>query len=414
MPEAVLSPSQKTPLPFDQPAAAWLMLTRLPGFGRQTRQVFMDQVQEASRLLSMSEGLLRSLGLRREARRAVLAWQRRDGTHPLIQEVTDLWHQVCVLELGLLCWTDADYPEALRHIHDAPLLLFLRGDRALLSREQVAIVGSRNATRAGLAHARDFGAAISQSGYVVTSGLALGVDGAAHAGALDAGYPTIAVVGTGLDVSYPSQHRALANRIAGQGLLVSEYPPGTPPKAGHFPRRNRIISGLSRGVLVVEASRRSGSLITARLAMEQGREVFAIPGSVHNPLARGCHDLIRQGARLVETMEDIREELGAWWSRPPLTEPEPDTAPEPAPASVAPMPGVELPNARPEPAESGVPDHLEQREIAVLEALGYDPRSTDELCEATGLPADQLMQSLLLLELENLVEATPGGYQKIV
>ncbi|HCW90819.1 MAG TPA: hypothetical protein DHU56_12340, partial [Marinobacter sp.] len=158
------------------------------------------------------------------------------------------------------------------------------------------------------------------------------------------------------------------------------------------------------------APRRSGSLITARLAMEQGRDVFAIPGSVHNPLARGCHDLIRQGARLVETMEDIREELGAWWSGPLVAATTPKPKPAPAPLSSA----LNLPDAVPEQTEPGLPDHLAQREIAVLEALGYDPRSTDELCEATGLPADQLMQSLLLLELDNLVEATPGGYQKIV
>jgi DNA processing protein len=410
MSDVTLSPLQKTPSLFDHPAAAWLMLTRLPGFGRQTRQVFMDQVQDAASLLAMSDGPLRSLGIRREAREAVLAWQCRDHKHPVVQEVVDLWSQVDSPGLNLVCWSDPDYPEPLRHIHDAPLLLYLRGRRELLGREQVAIVGSRNATRTGLAHARDFAAAIGDAGYVVTSGLALGVDGAAHTGVLEAGHPTIAVIGTGLDIPYPSQHKALAGRIAEQGLLVSEYPPGTPPRAGHFPKRNRIISGLSRGVLVVEASRRSGSLITARLAMEQGREVFAIPGSVHNPLARGCHELIRQGARLVETMEDIREELGAWWSKPP--EAMPTVKPKPAPVPRVPAP--DLPDAVPEPIAAGLPDHLAQREIAVLKALGYDPRSTDELCEATGLPADQLMQSLLLLELENLVEATPGGYQKIV
>jgi DNA processing protein len=412
MPEPTLSVSEKPFSLFDQPAAAWLMLTRLPGFGLQTRQVFLDQVQDAGTLLAMSEGPLRSLGIRREAREVVLAWQCRDRKHPVIQEVSELWQQVSALGLDLLCWSDADYPEPLRHIHDAPLLLYLRGQRELLGREQVAIVGSRNATRAGLAHARDFAAAIGEAGYVVTSGLALGVDGAAHAGVLEAGHPTIAVIGTGLDIPYPSQHKALAGRIAEQGLMVSEYPPGTPPRAGHFPKRNRIISGLSHGVLVVEASRRSGSLITARLAMEQGREVFAIPGSVHNPLARGCHDLIRQGARLVETMDDIREELGVWWSGPPVVATTPKPKPKPAPG---PLPtALDLPDAVPEQAEPGLPDHLAQREIAVLEALGYDPRSTDELCEATGLPADQLMQSLLLLELDNLVEATPGGYQKIV
>ena len=228
---------------------------------------------------------------------------------------------------------------------------------------------------------------------MVTSGLALGVDGAAHAGALDAGYPTVAVIGCGLDRVYPHQHRRLGERVVADGLIISEYPPGTPARAAHFPQRNRIISGLSRGVLVVEAGLRSGSLITARMALEQGREVFAIPGSVHSPVARGCHHLIKQGARLVETVEDILEELGAWWSPPLATEAA--GTPEPKPGGKGPLAG------------------LDGREIAVFEALGYDPQSTDALSSATGLPADQLMQSLLLLELQGLVSSAPGGFQKI-
>jgi DNA processing protein len=269
------------------------------------------------------------------------------------------------------------------------LVLYVRGDRSLLGREQIGIVGSRNATRAGLEHARSFAAALGQKGLLVTSGLALGVDGAAHAGALDAGFPTVAVIGNGVDKPYPYRHRTLSERIAGEGVIVSEYPPGTSAKAGHFPRRNRIISGLSRGILVVEAGLKSGSLITARLALEQGREVFAIPGSVHNPLARGCHHLIRQGAKLVETVDDICEELGGWWT----SQNEGDSS------SVV----------MKRPATEG----LDSREIAVLEALGYDPQSTDDLCSVTGLPADQLMQSLLLLELQGLVDSAPGGFQRI-
>jgi DNA processing protein len=286
---------------------------------------------------------------------------------------------------------EADYPETLRHIQDPPLVLYLRGDRTLLAREQIGIVGSRNASRAGLEHARSFAAALGRKGLLVTSGLALGVDGAAHSGALDAGFPTVAVIGNGVDRPYPHRHRRLSERIADEGVIVSEYPPGTTAKAGHFPRRNRIISGLSRGILVVEAGQKSGSLITARLALEQGREIFAIPGSVHNPLARGCHDLIRQGAKLVETVDDICEELGPWWS----SQHQDDCAPAG------------------EHQESPGMAGLDSREIAVLEALGYDPKSTDDLCSVTGLPADQLMQSLLLLELQGLVDAAPGGFQRI-
>jgi len=214
----------------------------------------------------------------------------------------------------------------------------------------------------------------------------LGIDGAAHAGALDAGHPTVAVVGCGLDRLYPAQHRQLAHRIIENGLIVSEYPPGTQARAAYFPQRNRIISGLSRGVLVVEASLKSGSLITARTALEQGREVFAIPGSVHSPVARGCHQLIKQGARLVETADDILEELGTWWSM--QAQPEAGEAMDKGPVLAG----------------------LDSREIAVFEALGYDPQSTDALSQLTGLPADQLMQSLLLLELEGLAHSAPGGY----
>lgn len=308
--------------------------------------------------------------------------------------------------IGLLGWGESAYPEPLRHIQDAPAVLYIRGAPALLARPQVAIVGSRNATRGGLDHARQFAGALAERGYAVTSGLAQGIDGAAHAGALAAGGDTIAVVGTGADVVYPSAHRQLTGQIIEHGVLVSEYPPGTGPKAGHFPRRNRIISGLSRGILVVEAGLRSGSLITARLALEQGREVFAIPGSIHNPLARGCHSLIRQGAKLVETVDDIEEELEAWWNRSPAG----TTRTPPAGAGTSPQP--ELFTSAPE--SPAAPAHLEQREIAVLQALGYDPRSTDQLCVATGLPADQLMQSLLLLEMDGLVESAPGGYLRVL
>ena len=367
----------------------WIFLSCLPKFGARRQQAILEQIPDFQQLLTHNAATLKALGLAAETIDALQAWRRQDSAHPVIASADGIYRDCLRTGTAILTIADADYPEPLRHIHDGPLVLYVRGDRSLLGREQIGIVGSRNATRAGLEHARSFAAALGQKGLLVTSGLALGVDGAAHAGALDAGFPTVAVIGNGVDKPYPYRHRTLSERIAGEGVIVSEYPPGTSAKAGHFPRRNRIISGLSRGILVVEAGLKSGSLITARLALEQGREVFAIPGSVHNPLARGCHHLIRQGAKLVETVDDICEELGGWWT----SQNEGDSS------SVI--------------MKRPAPEGLDSREIAVLEALGYDPQSTDDLCSVTGLPADQLMQSLLLLELQGLVDSAPGGFQRI-
>jgi len=376
---------------FSSLPAQWLFLTCLPKFGPARRHELLAEIPELTDLLTMNTATLRALGLASESLAAIQAWQHQDQTHPAVVEVRGILDNCRHHGIGILTWRDAHYPEQLRHIHNAPLVLYTLGDTGLLGREQIGIIGSRKATRAGLDHARRFAAELSARQLLVSSGLALGVDGAAHAGALDAGFPTTAVIGCGLDRIYPHQHRRLGERVIAHGLMISEYPPGTPARAAHFPQRNRIISGLSRGVLVVEAGLRSGSLITARMALEQGREVFAIPGSVHSPVARGCHQLIKQGARLVETVDDILEELGGWWS-PSLTGTDPAT-PEPKPARAL--------------------DDLDSREIAVFEALGYDPQSTDALSSATGLPADQLMQSLLLLELQGLVSSAPGGFQKI-
>mgnify|MGYP003671895955 FL=1 len=374
---------------FQSEHGFWIFLSCLPKFGARRQQAILEQIPDFQQLLTHNAATLKALGLAAETIDALQAWRRQDSAHPVIASADGIYRDCLRTGTAILTIADADYPEPLRHIHDGPLVLYVRGDRSLLGREQIGIVGSRNATRAGLEHARSFAAALGQKGLLVTSGLALGVDGAAHAGALDAGFPTVAVIGNGVDKPYPYRHRTLSERIAGEGVIVSEYPPGTSAKAGHFPRRNRIISGLSRGILVVEAGLKSGSLITARLALEQGREVFAIPGSVHNPLARGCHHLIRQGAKLVETVDDICEELGGWWT----SQNEGDSS------SVV--------------MKRPAPEGLDSREIAVLEALGYDPQSTDDLCSVTGLPADQLMQSLLLLELQGLVDSAPGGFQRI-
>ncbi|WP_417543541.1 DNA-processing protein DprA [Marinobacter sp.] len=383
---------------FSSPSVQWLFLTRLPKFGRARRRAMLATIPDLTDLLIKNSATLRAHGLHAEAVAAILAWQHRDEANTSVSAVRQILLDCARHGIDIVSWQSSNYPEALRHIHDAPLVLFARGDVRLLSYEQIGIIGSRNATPAGLDHARRFAAELSNRNLLVTSGLALGVDGAAHAGALDAGYATIAVIGCGLDRIYPNQHRRLGERVIDNGLMVSEYPPGTPARAAHFPQRNRIISGLSRGVLVVEAGLKSGSLITARMALEQGREVFAIPGSIHSPVARGCHHLIKQGARLVDTVDDILEELGASWSLPAGCGAPDLTAAKP--------PGSRLAAASPV-------DALDSREIAVFEALGYDPQSTDALCSATGLPADQLVQSLMLLELEGLVSSAPGGFQKI-
>lgn len=282
---------------------------------------------------------------------------------------------------GLLALTDGDYPELLRRIPGPPPLLYYRGDPALLRDPQLAVVGARHATAGGLETTRAFARGLAQAGLGVTSGLALGVDGAAHAGALDAGGATVAVCATGLDRVYPAAHRGLAGRVAEGGVLVSEFPLGSAPRRQHFPRRNRIISGLALGVLVVEAARGSGSLITARLAGEQGREVMAIPGSIHNPMSRGCHALIRDGAKLVETLADILEEL------PPLA----------AAALAAPGPA-------PAPVAAVDPAHQE-----VLEAMGFDPVSVDQLVARTGLTPEGLSSILLMLELAGQVAPSGDG-----
>jgi DNA processing protein len=284
----------------------------------------------------------------------------------------------------LLAITDSDYPALLREIADAPPLLYVRGEPALLARPQLAVVGSRNPTRGGVDNAEAFAAHLARAGLVITSGLALGIDAAAHRATLEANGFTIAVAATGLDRVYPASHRELAHAISAHGALVSDFPLGMPPKRENFPQRNRLISGLSLGVLVVEAAERSGSLITARLAAEQGREVFAIPGSIHSPLARGCHKLIRQGAKLVETAQDILEELG------PL-------------AQVAAQ-QVESPTIAPK---------LAPEQTALLELIGYDPVDMDTLVARSGLTAAELSSMLLHMELHGLVEARPGGrYQR--
>ena len=278
----------------------------------------------------------------------------------------------------------ADFPPLLRQIADPPVALFTRGDAALLASPQLAMVGSRNPSVEGRRNAEEFAAYLSRCGLTITSGMALGIDAASHHGALKAGGPTVAVWGTGLDKAYPPRNLDLAEEIAAKGLLVSEFPPGTPPLPTHFPRRNRLISGLSVGTLVVEAANRSGSLITARLASEQGREVFAIPGSIHNPMARGCHRLLREGAKLVESAADILEEL-------------------------APLLKLELPAAEPATDTVSAAPTEDPEYRLLLNSLDFAPTSVDSLVERTGLTPDVVSSMLLMLELQGHVEASPGG-----
>ncbi len=281
---------------------------------------------------------------------------------------------------------DPLYPLPLAAIPGMPPALFVEGDPALLSRPQVAIVGSRAATMAGREAAFDFAARLAAAGFAITSGLAAGVDGAAHRGALAAQGVTIAVCGTGLDRVYPAEHRDLAAAIAASGCLVSEFATGTPPRAENFPRRNRLMSGLARGVLVIEAASRSGSLITARHAGEQGRDVMALPGSVHNPLARGCHRLIKDGAALVETVDDVLAVLGVF------------PAAGAAPPAAETGSGAEIPHGP-----------LDSDAEMLLNALGFGPAGLDRLVQRTGLAAQSVISKLQLLELEGRVEALAGG-----
>lgn len=290
--------------------------------------------------------------------------------------------------------TEADFPPQLENIPQPPAALFVVGDASLLLYPQVAIVGARAASAGGKAHARAFAQTLADAGFAITSGMADGIDGAAHAAALEAGAKTLAVVGTGPDRVYPRKHQELARRIGMHGALVSEFPPGTPARADHFPRRNRIISGLALGTLVIEAGLRSGSLITARLAAEQGREVFALPGSIHNPLARGCHRLIRDGARLVEHAAEIIEALA-----PLACSLGGELAARLARHSGDVQAG--LPRGTGRMAD---PDYLR-----LLAELGHDSATMDELVQRTGMSTAVLSSMLLMLELDSRIERLPGN-----
>ena len=344
--------------------AAWLRLTLVPGIGGETQRNLLSTFGLPETIFTASRSAVCSVIGDRAADRlldtdctaqidAALRWTEQPGCH-------------------LLTLADAQYPKGLLEIPDPPCLLYIRGQPDLFAKPGLAIVGSRNATPAGCQTAEAFGRALADGGLSIISGMALGIDAAAHRGALDGNGVTIAVIGTGADRIYPARNRELALDIAARGIILSEFPLGTPALAANFPRRNRLISGLARGVLVVEAALQSGSLITARLAGDQGREVFAIPGSIHSPLSRGCHQLIKQGAKLVETATDILEELGLSFT----------------------------------PANHQASG---ENDDPLLAALTYDPISFDLLLSRSGLPADQLAARLLELELAGELAPLPGN-----
>ena len=353
----------------------WLTLQRLPGAGLRTQHELLAHFGSVEKIFSAGRGLLEQvLTGKNAAINAILSGPDPAALKPDFEWLDEPEHY-------LLTWDDPDYPPLLREIPDPPVMLYIVGPRRILAYPQLAIVGSRNPTPMGRENAQAFAKALARAGLAITSGLALGIDGAAHRGALGAGGNTIAIAGTGLDRVYPARHRDLAHDIVRHGALVSEFPLNTPPLPENFPIRNRIISGLSLGTLVVEAALPSGSLITARLAGEQGREVFAIPGSIHAPQSRGCHALIRQGAKLVESAQDILEELGPLASVTLPVENEITTAPPLADANMK----------------------------ALLDHIGHDPVSVDTLIDRSGLTADAVSSMLLQMELNGFVSRGPGG-----
>lgn len=349
---------------------AWLGLSLTPGLGGKSFRTLLaafggpERIYAASRAelgkhVSAELAAIIARGIDGAAIATALAWLEQPGNQ-------------------LITLADCDYPQRLLEISDPPPLLYLKGRRELLNRPALAIVGSRNATPQGVLNAEAFAQNLAQAGLTIISGLATGIDAAAHQGSLRGAGGTIAVVGTGLDIIYPARNKTLAHAIVENGALISEFPLGTPSIAGNFPRRNRIISGMSAGCLVVEAAVQSGSLITARLAVEQGREVFAIPGSIHSPVARGCHALIKQGAKLVESAQDILDELN--------------------------LSVIGQTNAQ-----------VEDNDDPLWRAMGFDPVPFDMLVQRSGLTASALCAMLLERELLGLVATLPGGlYQRIV
>lgn len=368
----------------DDSLKAWLALSLIRGLGGESARRLLKEIGLPEAIFATPASILKSYvkaniaaqiaqGIGEDALVSTLAWLQDDNNH-------------------IVTLADNDYPQALLNIPDPPILLYVKGRLDLLNHQALAVVGSRNATPQGINNAEAFAQSLSESGLCIISGMAHGIDAAAHRGALRCQGNhcggSVAIVGTGLDKVYPAANRDLAHALAEYGALISEFPIGTPPLAANFPRRNRIISGMSLGCLVVEASLKSGSLITARLALEQSRDVFAIPGSIHSPQSKGSHALLKQGAKLVEAAQDILEELGSLFISEPATN-------QP-------------------PLDNHDPQELETSDAAILEHLGHDPVNVETLSTRCGLTVAELSAMLLTLELAGHISVLPGGmYQRV-
>ena len=368
--------------------AAWLRLGTTPGIGRATARRLLAALGSAERVLAADEATLLSL----TGKDVVALLKRRDARDDARLAATQRWLDTAAPDAprDIVPLDDPRYPPLLLETADPPLLLFTLGRVELLSAPGVAIVGSRGATPQGIDNARQFARRLSGRGLTIVSGLAMGIDAAAHEGGLEGPGSTVAFVGTGLDRAYPARNAALTERIAKEGLVASEYPLGTLPLPDNFPRRNRLIAGVTMGTLVVEAALESGSLITARLAVESGRDVFAIPGSIHSPQSQGCHRLIQDGAKLVDCADDVLRELRF-------------------------VSHGETPRARLSPPQASLfaadagADAEAGPDGALRRALGHDPVTFDVLAARTGLPSEQLAARLLELELAGVVVRLPGG-----
>ena len=366
----------------------WLSLNQIAGLGNAAfcqllakfgspEGIFNAKLSQLREIVSDDIAQKISKGVAIDVIAPTLKWLEKDNVH-------------------LITLADSTYPQKLLEISNPPAVLYAIGNLHWLNHPAIAMVGSRSATPQGEKNAEEFAKSLCEQGLCVVSGMALGIDGAAHRGALKANGATIAVVGTGLDIVYPARHRDLAHNIAERGLILSEFPLGTPSKAQNFPRRNRLISGLSLGCLVVEANIDSGSLITARLSAEQGREVFAIPGSIHSPVTKGCHQLIKQGAKLVESVQDILEEVN--W--------------------VNIVNNLASKNSLPSISPNGLTADLSPNSPqtnTVLDLMGFDPINFEQLRSLSGLTTEALSSMLMLLELENKIKSLAGGhYQRLV
>jgi DNA processing protein len=357
---------------LDEELEAWMTLSLAPGLGADSFRRLLVAFGGPRQILAARRGELAKV-VPDAAAAAALGPVSRELMQAVGNWLDDPANRI-------LTYADSVYPQALLQITDPPPVLYVKGRVDLLNGRALAVVGSRNATRQGVEHAESFSRALSDAGLTIVSGLALGIDAAAHRGGLAGKASSVAVVGTGLDSVYPARNRGLAHELAAQGCLVSEFPLGTPPLPANFPKRNRLISGLARGCLVVEAADRSGSLITARLANEQGKDVFAIPGSIHSPLSKGCHELIKQGAKLVETAQDVLEELGM--------------------GSGSRTPSIDAPSA--------------SNDDPVLDALGFEPCDIDTLSARSGVSAQKITAMLTQWEVDGIVEALPGGrYRRV-